>query len=314
MDTQSDSSGALDTNQAANLFADMLSPADAQAEVVEDKKPEKAEVEAEPTAEESQDTPEAEEDADDPVVTVKVNGQDLEVKLSELKRGYQKEASANEKFQQAAELRKTADAETQKALSERREYADKLQKMQTQLEILSEADQQRDWDQLLTTDPVEYLRQQRLAQERQATLQKVYVEQQQVQQAQQAEAFQRQQNYIARQQDELLQALPEWKDATKAAAEKTALKDYLLKGGWEPGTVDTITDAKAVILARKAMLFDQMVSKAQAASKKVSTLPTKVERPGTGDNPGLDKRSSAFQRLSKSGKVEDAAALFSSFV
>ena len=61
------------------------------------------------------------------------------------------------------------------------------------------------------------------------------------------------------------------------------------------------------------MLYDQMMSKAQAAAKKVSTLPTKVERPGVAaEAPGLDKRTSAYQKLAKSGKVEDAAAIFAS--
>ena len=62
-------------------------------------------------------------------------------------------------------------------------------------------------------------------------------------------------------------------------------------------------------MARKAMLYDQMVGKAAAAAKKVATLPNKVERPGGGETQNLDKRAAAFQRLSKSGRVEDAASL-----
>jgi hypothetical protein len=61
------------------------------------------------------------------------------------------------------------------------------------------------------------------------------------------------------------------------------------------------------------MLYDQMIAKASAAAKKVSTLPTKVERPGSGKT-GLDQRSSAFQRLTKSGSVDDAAAVFRSIL
>ena len=57
------------------------------------------------------------------------------------------------------------------------------------------------------------------------------------------------------------------------------------------------------------MLYDQMVSKAQAAAKKVSTLPNKVERPGGGEPQNLDRRAASYQRLSKSGRVEDAASL-----
>ena len=69
-----------------------------------------------------------------------------------------------------------------------------------------------------------------------------------------------------------------------------------------------------VVTARKAMLFDQMVAKAQAAEKKVATLPTKVEKPGSGSAPSLDRRTAGYQRLSKSGRVEDAAGLIASLL
>jgi hypothetical protein len=78
--------------------------------------------------------------------------------------------------------------------------------------------------------------------------------------------------------------------------------------------VDTITDAKAVLLARKAMLYDQMVGKASAAAKKVSALPQKVERPGQGDNPGITPRTAAYLKLNKTGKVEDAARAFAAIL
>ena len=62
------------------------------------------------------------------------------------------------------------------------------------------------------------------------------------------------------------------------------------------------------------MLYDQMIAKASAATKKVATLPQKVERPGVSEGPNNDKRTQAYQRLAKSGKVEDAAALFANLL
>lgn len=308
MDTPTDSSGALDTNQAANLFAQMLDP---QPEADKDDSAQEAKID-EVTAEAAEEAqPETEtESPDDPTVTVKIDGRDVEVKLSELKRGYQKDASANQRFEQAAELRKQADAETQKAQADRRVYAENLQRMQAQLEGALQTQQQTDWDALLQSDPVEYLRQQRLAQERQALLQRTYAERQNLAQADQAERLTAHQNYLVEQSNVLLDKLPEWRDESKAKAEQAALREYLLSQGYNNQSVDSVSDAKAVILARKAMLFDQMMVKAQAAQKKVSTLPTKVERSGTGESPGLDRRTAAFQKLSKSGRVEDAAAVF----
>ena len=305
------SNGPLDVNQASSLFSTVLEPPS------EEEKQAAAEpVAAPPEAEAAEASPEAEAQAPEaePTVTVKIDGKDVEVPLSELKNGYQRQADYTRKTMEVSEQRKAAEAEKAQAHQERQAYAANLQRMQAQLEGALQQQQQTNWEELLQSDPVEYLKQQHQAQARQAQLNQVYTEQQRISALQQAEQAQARQAYLAQQQEELLAKLPEWKDAQKAQAEKTALRDYLLESGYDRQTVETITDAKAVLLARKAMLYDQMVGKASAAAKRVSTLPTKVERPGTGDNPGLDRRSSAYQRLSKTGKAEDAAALFATIL
>lgn len=304
--SQSESRGDLNTETASDAFAALLSP---DVEKEPEKAPEVPEVEAE--VKEPETEPEAEVEAEEePMITVKIDGKDVEIPLSELKNGYQRQADYTRKTMETAEQRKAADAELSRAQQERAIYAQNLQRMQALDEAALEQAKQVNWDELLQTDPVEYLKQQRIAQERQARLQQVYSEQQRINAQQQAEHEQARSHYLSQQQDELLAKLPEWKDAAKAKAEKTALAEYLLESGYDRDTVNTITDAKAVILARKAMLFDRMMQKASAASKKVATLPQKVERPGQGENPALDKRSAGFQKLSKSGRVEDAAALF----
>lgn len=263
---------------------------------------------ADPPAEATPETP-----AEEPTVTVKIDGKDVEVPLSELKNGYQRQADYTRKTMAVAEASKAAEAEASKAKAERAAYAQNLQKMQAMLEGSIEA--QQNWtEERIAADPVGYLQQQRIANERQAKLQQVYAEQQRVASLTQAENQQALARHLEAQQQELLAKLPEWKDNAKATAEKNAIRDYLLDAGYQESDVSSITDARAVVMARKAMLFDQMVSKAQVAAKKVSTLPTKVERPGAGDAPTVDRRSAAFQKLAKSGRVEDAAAVFATLL
>lgn len=315
MDNPSEgSNGPLDVNQASSLFSAAL---DAPAEPQEPEKQAAAEPEAappEPAAAEAPPEAEAQASEAEPTVTVKIDGKDVEVPLSELKNGYQRQADYTRKTMEAAEQRRAAEAERSQALQERQAYAANLQKMQAQLEGALQQQQQTNWEELLQSDPVEYLKQQHQAQARQAQLSQVYAEQQRISALQQAEQAQARQAYLAQQQDELLAKLPEWKDAQKAQAEKTALRDYLLDSGYDRQTVETITDAKAVLLARKAMLYDQMVGKASAAAKKVATLPTKVERPGMGGNTGIEPRTAALLKLNKSGKVEDAARAFATIL
>lgn len=299
--------GPLNTNEAAEVFASMLNPEETKEEV-------KEEAQAVETTQEPADEAKAEPE----MVKIDVDGFEIELpkdKAEKLEAERLRQADYTRKTMAAAEERKAAQAEAFKAQQERQAYAANLQRMQVQLEgALQEQHQNTDWDSLLQNDPAEYLRQQHLAQKRQAALQQTYAEQQKIYsqfEAERQEAFKR---HISEQQQELVAKLPEWKDSQKAEADKRAIRDYLLKEGFDEAAVANVTDAKAVVMARKAMLYDQMMSKAQAATKKVSTLPTKVERPGVGESPGLDRRTAAFQRLGKSGKVEDAAAVFASLL
>ena len=310
MSDSADSS--LDINQAAELFAQVIDPTPPEEAV-------KAEAPAEeaPAVEDAADAATEAEPAaepDDPTVTVKIDGKDVEVKLSELKQGYQRQSDYTRKTMAVSDAAKAAQAETQKAQQERQAYAANLQRIQLQVEMGLQEQQKIDWAELLERDPVEYLKQQHLANTRQAQRQQVAAELQKVAAIQEAENAKAYAGRIQAQTQELLGKLPEWADEAKAKAEKSAIRDYLLTQGYEAADTDNIADARAVVLARKAMLYDQMMSRAKAEAKRVSSLPPKVERPGVGDNPGIDRRSSAFQKLGKSGRVEDAAAVFASLL
>lgn len=313
MDNPATESTALNIDGGAAAFADFLEP---KKDSPEGEQPEAPQEEAAPAVE-AEATPEAETEGEteaEQLVTIKIDGKEVQVPLSELKNGYQRQADYTRKTMEAAEQRKAAEAESQKAIQERQTYAENLQRLQLQLEGALQEQQNIDWDQLLNTDPQEYLRQQHLFQKRQAAWQQNQAAQVQLAQKVQAEQEAQRQTHLQQQQEALLAKLPEWQDSKKAQADKLAIRDYLLQEGYDELTVSNLADANMVVTARKAMLYDQMMAKAKAVSKQVATLPTKVEKPGTGANPGLDKRSSAFQQLSKTGRVEDAASLFSQFL
>lgn len=310
--TESSDSGDLNIDGAAAAFASIIDPEPPKEDTPAD--PPKTE---DPPADapEAEDPPQGDPPAEeDPLVTIKIDGQDVEVKLSELKNGYQRQADYTRKTMETAEQRKAADAEYQKAVAERQTYAQNLQRLQIQAESALQEQNQIDWQKLIDTDPQEALRQQHLFNQRQAQLQQIYGEQQRIAAINQAEAAKRQKEYIESQHQALLDKLPDWRDPAKAKAEASAIREYLASQGWEPEALNNVTDSRAVLMARKAMLYDQMVSKAQVAVKKVQTAPQKVIQPGTGNAPSLDKRGAAFQRLSKSGRVEDAASVFASFL
>jgi len=310
-----ESNAPLNVDGAANAFAQLLDPA-----------PEPVEKEAQQDVQAQEEQPvEAEapegdapaEDGEDGTVEIEVDGKLVKLSKAELADAYKsglRQADYTKKTMEVAEQRKAAEAETAKARQEREEYAGNLQKMAAQLEGAIEQQQKIDWNALLESDPVEYMRQQHLYQQRQAAYEQNLQEQQKVASLIQAEQQQAAQAHLMEQRDKLLAKLPEWKDDAKAKADKQAISDYLKEQGFEAQAIENINDHRAVIMARKAMLYDQMVAKASAAAKKVAAAPQRVVKPGVGESQRVDGRSSAMQRLGKSGRVEDAAAVFAGLI
>lgn len=309
-----ESNSPLNADQAAAVFAGILDPKEPeQAPEDQEQATQGAETQTETPETEAQQAEQAQSE-DDPLVTVKIDGKEVEIPLSELKNGYQRQADYTRKTMEASAERKAADAEKQAAHQERNTYAQNLVRMQAQLEGALQEQQNIDWNALIQTDPQAYLQQKHLYDQRQALLQQNYAAQQQLSQQMQAEQAQQFQAHLKAQHEELVAKLPEWKDEAKAKAETTAIREYLANAGFPEQDINSVADAKVVVIARKAMLYDQMISKAQAAQKKVAAAPAKVERPGTGEAPGLDRRTSSYQKLAKSGRVEDAAAVFASIL
>jgi hypothetical protein len=268
-----------------------------------------------PEATQADADPEAvEEPTDDQeTVTIEVDGKAVELKKSELADYYKnglRQADYTRKTMEAAEQRKAAEAEASKAREERQKYAQGLQQAQAMLQAQLQEQSQIDWNKLLETDPVEYLKQQHLANGRQAKLQEIQREQQELHSKHQAEQAAQMKAFLRTQQEELLAKLPEWKDPAKAKTEQAAIVDYLKSQGLEEAQINNIADHRVVLLSRKAMLYDQMMSKASAAAKKVSNLPQKVEKPGGGEVSATDGRTAAMRQLGKSGSVRDAASVF----
>lgn len=301
------SNSPLNTDQAAAVFAEMLEPkAETNTEAPETEQSAEAPVETPP--EQDTENPEVE------MVEVDVDGYKIQLpkdKAEKLEADRLRQADYTKKTMATADERKAAQAESQKALQERQQYAQNLHRMQIQLEgALSDQNQSVDWEKLAVENPGEYVIQQHLAQKRQAALNQVQGQLHQIQQINQHEQQRALAQHLEDQRQELLAKVPEWKNPETAKAEQKALAEYLKTEGFDEQSIANIYDAKTVKVARKAMLYDQLTAKASAAAKKVAALPQKVERPGLSSSQPLDKRSTAYQKLAKSGRVEDAAAVF----
>lgn len=308
-----DGGGALTVDGGAAAFAALLEPAVPDAPEGTEEHPElpdqpEGELDADPDAEPS------EQEGEPQTFTVKIDGKEVQVPLSELLNGYQRQSDYTKKTMEASQQRKEADAVVQQAQQERQEYHSKLERMAAQLEGALEQQSQIDWNALIESDPVEYLKQQQLFQQRQALYQQNAQERQKLIQQHQTEQAQAHQSYLAEQQDNLLAKLPDWKDDAKAAAEKAAISEFLQKQGFEAEDISSIADHRHVIVARKAMLYDQLMAKANVQAKKVQEAPQRVVKPGVTTNGNADGRTTAAKQHAAKGTVESAAAVFAQFL
>lgn len=250
-----------------------------------------------------------EEDEDKPegkTYTVKVDGRDVVVAEDELLKGYSRQQDYTKKTMELSAQRQQVDQVAAQIQGERAQYQNQLNQLTNALgEQLSRVP---DWNALLENDPVEYLKQQHLYNQRQAAYQGARQEQARNEQMTQAQNAQAMQQMLANEAEQLLANLPIWKDAAKASSEKTAIAKHLVERGYSQEQIAQLTDHRTVILAREAMLYRQMMAKAKETVKTVEKLPPRMEKPGI--SRPTDGRTTDMQALRKSGKAEDAAALF----
>jgi hypothetical protein len=264
------------------------------------------EVEAQP--EEAQpETPEEEK------YVIKVDGEERTLTKAELIAEAQKSAAANKRFEEAAALRKQAEAERAPLQQERAQLKQVLDTFVPQMQALMQAEQPN-WEHLLANDPHEYMRQRHVFEQRAVQLQQAQAAQAYLTQQQQNEAAQQAQVRIDEEGRKLRDALPDWKDPAKAAEGAKAITEYLTKtSGFDAAELNGINDHRLLVVADKARRYDELMKQQTQAAQKVGKLPAKVEKPGTGVKPG-DGRTEAMRRLKQTGSVDAGAAALMQFL
>ncbi len=254
-----------------------------------------------------------EEEIEQPLTfTVKVDGQDIEVTQEELINGYSRQQDYTRKTQELSQKRKTIEQQQAELAQRDAIYSQLLPKMEAQLK--GELANEPDWSKLYEDDPVGYVREKQLWDEKKEKAQAIQAEQQRLQE----EAFAEQQKQIQQQvefgQQRLLELIPEWQNLEVAAKEKAAIRDYAINTlEYTQQEVDSVYDYRALLGLRKAWLNDKI---AETVKKKpTQKAPARVARPGT-----VNKKKSitpvrrAKQRLAKTGKTSDAAKVFEQLI
>ena len=328
MTPENSGSGELTVNQAANAFEGLMdTPANSVEQLAgeQETKEQAQATEAEPQTEEVEQTEteegETEEQEDDgqeeeeqPRYKVKAAGEEKEVTLDDLIKGYQLGADYTKKTTEVAEQRKAVEAERQaieEAKYARDLYAQRLQAME---QFIVEQVPQEDLASLKENDPIGYAVKVAELSEKKEQLQAIRAEQERIAHMQQSEQAQAMQQRVAQEAQKLTQVLPEFSDPTKGDNLRKEIRSYGQSLGFTDQELSSVYDSRHVVTLHKAMMYDKLQKSKPALTKKVAEAP-KMMKSGTaakaGNNETIKKQS---QQLRTSGRVKDAAALFEQFL
>lgn len=260
--------------------------------------------EAKPEAESSETQTETEQTEEQEIQKpslhrVKVQGQELEVSLDELKSGYSRDSDYRQKTHALAEERRMLD-DQKTSLS--RSYDGKLKEL-TDLIGAAESyigqSSKEDLQKMYEEDPTQAAKidfQQRQQRESFNNLK------------QQAEVVKLQQynQYLDEQKRLAATKIPEYSDPVKGVTFKNQMKNTLSEYGFNDQEIGSLADHRFLMVLRDAMEYKNLKSK-PVTNKKVTTAP-KVVKSGT---PKMeDSRRAAVKqkigRLRRSGKINDA--------
>lgn len=285
----------------------------------EDETPPEASNEEADGAEEDEGAANAEdsEESQEPevqLVTVKIDGKEEQIPLEEAIKGYQRHADYSRKMAEVKQGRESLQAELAEVKQERAQYAELLNALSAQL--AQQTEQEPNWEELYQSNPLEYVRQKDLWRDRQERLAAASQEQQRLAalQAQEQQALIA--STIQESQQKLVEAVPEWKDQKRWEQDRKAIREFGNKLGFSDEELSQAYDHRAVLALYKAMKYDAIMANKPLPNKK-GTAP-KVASAGSQANlpPTKPKKEifSAKQRLAKSGRLGDAAALFEKLI
>jgi hypothetical protein len=286
-------------------------------DVLEEETSEESEEESE---EEELDEDESEEEPE--FYSVKVDGEELEVSLDELVKGYSRQSDYTRKTQELAgqrdemtKLQQQWNNEISQAQAERQQYIDALgQFVQNSMGGLEQF-QNVDWENLRQTYPIAFVTKKEELREAQDRVRQAQEEQARVNKQQQEETAKLRQLAIQEEHAKLVAAVPEWNNTEKRGKMASELSSYAIEQGFTKEELQQLIDHRSLLVLMKAQKYDAL-QKSDVKAKKIKNKP-KVVRSGKGSTKKSDaksKRIASMKRLKQTGKAEDAASLFEDYV
>ena len=240
--------------------------------------------------------------------SVKVNGEESQVTLEDLKQGYSGQKYVQQGMQDVAAKRKEAEDVYASLTKEREQMAQLYQQIQNG--GLAQAPV-KPTKELFDADPIGYMQQNLEYEEQMTSYNQQMAQLEQVSQ-QQSQAQQTAKQAFLQEQMQILQKdIPDFADSKKA----TALRERLVNAGtnhygYSNDEISQITDARAIKVLYDAQRYQDIISgKSKAQVKTKSAKP--IMKPGAKKvaTPNAKIRSRQKAKLKDSGSIDDALNL-----
>jgi len=241
---------------------------------------------------------------------VKVQGQELEVSLDELKAGYSRDSDYRQKTHTLGMEKR--DLETQKN-SLRQTYDTRLNELNDLISTANQFVEQKqggqDLAKLYQEDPTEAARLDfQLRQEKQHI--ESLKDKARIAQTQQYET------YLESQKELAATKIPEFSDPNKADSFKLNMRNTLRDYGFNDQEIGSLADHRFLMVAKDAMSFKSQKDKRPIVSKKVANAP-KVLKAGVAKSnvsSGREEVRNKIKTLRKTGHIRDAQSAIADMI
>jgi hypothetical protein len=243
-------------------------------------------------------------------VTVKIDGQEKQVPLSDVIKSFQLEGHVNNKSIELSEARRNFEAEQQAA----RELVKQQIAQNQQLGNLAQQQlnweyNQVDWNSLRVTNPAEFAAKMAEFQQRNNQIQGYMQQLTQQQQLEEQQRAKESEALVSQERQRMLDAVPAWNDPSTFAKDREQMVRVGRELGFTDAELGKITDHRQMRILHMAAQYQALQANKPAALKKVREAPA-MAKPGTRTNtdPSQVKRQQVIERFNKNPRDQDAAA------
>lgn len=233
---------------------------------------------------------------------LKVNGQEIEVSLDELKAGYSRDSDYRQKTHSLSQERKSLEEQKN---SLRQSYETRLKELNDTIATADEFIRQQqggqDLQKLFDEDPVAAARLEFQLRQQSEKIEEM--------KSKAREAQHKQYNDFLETQKELAaQKIPEFADPSKADTFKIDMRNTLRDYGFNDQEIGSLADHRFLMVAKDAMGYKSLQNKKPIVQKKVANAP-KVVKSGVAKqnvSSGREVIRNKINKLRKSGSINDA--------